>query len=62
METADPQLFPETGIWHPMAPTFYEDLKEYLNWCVSKLGVICSCTVGFRGSDLNRCCMFSVLC
>ncbi|KAF5828119.1 magnesium protoporphyrin chelatase [Dunaliella salina] len=32
METADPQLFPETGIWHPMAPTFYEDLKEYLNW------------------------------
>jgi magnesium chelatase subunit H len=35
METSDPQLFPETGVWHPMAPTFYEDLKEYLNWCVA---------------------------
>ncbi|KAA6426638.1 MAG: magnesium chelatase subunit H [Trebouxia sp. A1-2] len=28
----DPQLFPEVGIWHPMAPGMYEDLKEYLNW------------------------------
>lgn len=29
---AEPQLFPDVGIWHPMAPTMYEDLKEYLNW------------------------------
>jgi cobalamin biosynthesis Mg chelatase CobN len=20
------------GIWHPLAPHMYEDLKEYLNW------------------------------
>ncbi|KIZ00427.1 magnesium chelatase subunit H [Monoraphidium neglectum] len=26
------ELFPEVGIWHPMATTMYEDLKEYLNW------------------------------
>ena len=31
-EVADPELFPEVGIWHPMATTMYEDLKEYLNW------------------------------
>jgi magnesium chelatase subunit H len=29
---AEPQLFPEVGIWHPLAPAYYEDLKEYLNW------------------------------
>jgi len=23
---------PDVGIWHPMAPQMYEDLKEYLNW------------------------------
>lgn len=28
----DPQLFPDVGLWHPMAPTMYEDIKEYLNW------------------------------
>lgn len=31
-EIADPELFPEVGIWHPLAPCMYEDLKEYLNW------------------------------
>ncbi len=30
--TSEPELFPDVGIWHPTAPTFYEDLKEYLNW------------------------------
>ena len=29
---AEPELFPEVGIWHPVAPNMYEDLKEYLNW------------------------------
>lgn len=29
---AEPQLFPEVGLWHPLAPNMYEDLKEYLNW------------------------------
>ncbi|EIE24949.1 magnesium chelatase subunit H [Coccomyxa subellipsoidea C-169] len=28
----EPQLFPDVGIWHPLAPTMYEDVKEYLNW------------------------------
>ena len=32
---AEPQLFPEVGIWHPLAPVYYEDLKEYLNWWVA---------------------------
>ena len=29
---AEPRVYPDTGIWHPMAPAMYEDLKEYLNW------------------------------
>lgn len=32
IEVLEPQLFPDIGIWHPMAPSMYEDLKEYLNW------------------------------
>jgi hypothetical protein len=39
-EVADPELFPEVGIWHPMATTMYEDLKEYLNWCVFRVGFV----------------------
>lgn len=31
-EIAEPELFPEVGVWHPLAPAMYEDLKEYLNW------------------------------
>jgi cobalamin biosynthesis Mg chelatase CobN len=31
---SEPELFPESAIWHPMAPEggFFEDLKEYINW------------------------------
>jgi len=30
---AEPTLFPDVGIWHPLSPAgMYEDLKEYLNW------------------------------
>ncbi|VAH42995.1 unnamed protein product [Triticum turgidum subsp. durum] len=29
---SDPVLFLDTGIWHPLAPTMYDDVKEYLNW------------------------------
>ena len=32
MAVADPQVFPDVGIWHPLAPRMFEDLKEYLNW------------------------------
>ncbi len=31
-EPAEPELFPDVGLWHPLAPHMYEDLKEYLNW------------------------------
>ncbi|GFR47291.1 hypothetical protein Agub_g8978, partial [Astrephomene gubernaculifera] len=29
---AEPQQYPDVGIWHPLAPGMYEDLKEFLNW------------------------------
>ena len=29
---AEPLTPPDLGIWHPMAPEMYEDVKEYLNW------------------------------
>lgn len=32
VSVADPVLPPDVGIWHPVAPVMYEDLKEYLNW------------------------------
>ena len=32
-ELSEPELYPDVGIWHPLAPAMYEDLKEYLNWC-----------------------------
>jgi magnesium chelatase subunit H len=28
----DPVTYPDLGIWHPLAPRMFEDLKEYLNW------------------------------
>ncbi|MEM9137358.1 MAG: cobaltochelatase subunit CobN, partial [Cyanobacteria bacterium P01_F01_bin.42] len=33
---ADPFVYPEQGIWHPLAPQMFEDLKEYLNWYQSR--------------------------
>jgi magnesium chelatase subunit H len=32
----DPVTFPDMGIWHPLAPQMFEDLKEYLNWYNSR--------------------------
>jgi magnesium chelatase subunit H len=32
----DPVTFPDMGIWHPMAPQMFEDVKEYLNWYNSR--------------------------
>lgn len=29
---SDPVMFLDSGIWHPLAPCMYEDVKEYLNW------------------------------
>ncbi len=31
-----PVTFPDLGIWHPLAPMMFEDLKEYLNWYDSR--------------------------
>jgi magnesium chelatase subunit H len=28
----DPVVYPDMGIWHPLAPKMFEDVKEYLNW------------------------------
>ncbi|BAY52292.1 magnesium-protoporphyrin methyltransferase [Thermostichus vulcanus NIES-2134] len=32
----EPVTYPDTGIWHPLAPQMFEDLKEYLNWFNSR--------------------------
>ncbi|GMH20936.1 hypothetical protein Nepgr_022778 [Nepenthes gracilis] len=32
IEYSDPVLFLDIGIWHPLAPCMYDDVKEYLNW------------------------------
>lgn len=32
----DPVTFPDMGIWHPLAPQMFEDLKEYSNWYNSR--------------------------
>ncbi|MEO1147584.1 MAG: magnesium chelatase subunit H, partial [Cyanobacteria bacterium J06638_22] len=32
----DPVTYPDMGIWHPLAPKMFEDLKEYLNWHESR--------------------------
>ncbi|MFM9048144.1 MAG: magnesium chelatase subunit H, partial [Cyanobium sp.] len=36
LQVADPVVFPDLGIWHPLAPGMFEDLKEYLNWSASR--------------------------
>jgi magnesium chelatase subunit H len=36
LQVADPVTFPDLGIWHPLAPGMFEDIKEYLNWNASR--------------------------
>lgn len=36
LQYRDPVTYPDMGIWHPLAPQMYEDLKEYLNWHTSR--------------------------
>jgi len=33
---AEPVVYPDIGIWHPLAPEMFEDVKEYLNWYSSR--------------------------
>ena len=35
-EIAEPEVFPDLGIWHPLSETMFEDIKEYLNWTKSR--------------------------
>ncbi|MFL0792182.1 MAG: magnesium chelatase subunit H [Prochlorococcus sp.] len=39
VEVVAPEVFPDLGIWHPMAPAMFEDLKEYLNWTASRADI-----------------------
>ncbi|MGF1490176.1 MAG: magnesium chelatase subunit H [Prochloraceae cyanobacterium] len=32
VEYKDPVVYPDMGIWHPLAPKMFEDVKEYLTW------------------------------
>ncbi|MGL5804227.1 MAG: DUF3479 domain-containing protein, partial [Xenococcaceae cyanobacterium] len=32
----DPVVYPDMGVWHPLAPNMFEDVKEYLNWFNSR--------------------------
>ena len=32
----EPVTYPDMGIWHPLSPQMFEDLKEYLNWYASR--------------------------
>ena len=36
LDIADPKVFPDLGIWHPLAPSMFEDVREYLNWSTSR--------------------------
>ncbi|AKG22703.1 magnesium chelatase subunit H [Calothrix sp. 336/3] len=31
-----PVVYPDMGIWHPLATTMFEDVREYLNWHSSR--------------------------
>jgi len=32
----EPVTYPDMGIWHPLAPQMFEDVKEYFNWFNSR--------------------------
>jgi len=36
---SDPVVYPDMGIWHPLAPKMFEDVKEYLNWYNSRTDI-----------------------
>lgn len=35
-EIAQPVVYPDVGIWHPVAPKMFEDLGEYQKWYLSE--------------------------
>ena len=36
LEYAEPIVYPDMGIWHPLAPKMFEDVQEYLDWFNSR--------------------------
>lgn len=32
----EPVVYPDIGIWHPLATTMFEDVREYINWYNSR--------------------------
>ncbi|QXE25659.1 magnesium chelatase, H subunit [Richelia sinica FACHB-800] len=36
VEYQAPVVYPDMGIWHPLATTMYEDVREYLNWYTAR--------------------------
>ena len=32
IQYAEPIVYPDMGIWHPLAPKMFEDVQEYLDW------------------------------
>ncbi|MEM9162272.1 MAG: magnesium chelatase subunit H [Cyanobacteria bacterium P01_F01_bin.4] len=43
MDYQEPVTYPDIGVWHPLAPTMYEDIKEYLNWYSSRTDLPAAC-------------------
>jgi magnesium chelatase subunit H len=39
LQYRDPVTYPDLGIWHPLAPAMFEDVKEYLNWFNSRTDI-----------------------
>jgi magnesium chelatase subunit H len=35
-EYNEPVVYPDMGIWHPLAPKMFEDVKDYLSWYNSR--------------------------
>ncbi|MBD2500491.1 magnesium chelatase subunit H [Anabaena azotica] len=36
LEYQAPVVYPDMGIWHPLATTMFEDVREYLNWYTAR--------------------------
>ena len=43
IKVAEPQVFPDLGIWHPLATNMFEDIKEYINWSYPYCNMIFFC-------------------
>jgi magnesium chelatase subunit H len=39
LQFQDPVVYPDMGIWHPLAPKMFEDSKEYLTWYNSRTDI-----------------------